>query len=1003
MQLFFQSDTDATAAPGGLPGIGDKRRAGLGLERWREAVARAEPIGIADLGAALVEHPAGRALLECVFGNSPFLTQCVLSDPAFAIGLLEQGPDAVFPAVLADLRRALPLDSGRRQVMRELRIARRRVALTVALADLTGTWPLERATGALSDFADVALGHTVAHLLRRAGGDGLITSASPDEPERDSGFIILAMGKLGARELNYSSDIDLIVLYDDERVFYTGRDSVQSCFVRLAQDLVAILGDRTSDGFVFRTDLRLRPDPGATPLAISVAGAESYYGSVGQNWERAAMIRARPAAGDKPAGDRFLRRIRPFIWRRHLDFAAIQDIHSVKRQIDAYRGGKAITLPGHNVKLGRGGIREIEFLVQTLQLIWGGRDPALRVPQTCEALTRLAAAGHIAGQAAEELAGAYRYLRTLEHRLQMVDDHQTHSLPRDAAGMAAIAAFMGYDGTAAFAEAVRAQLQRVVTHYAGLFEGHAPLGGPGALVFTGAENDPDTVRTLTGMGFSDAASVLTTIRGWHHGRYRATRSVRAREILTELMPALLMALSRTANPDAALAKFNEFLANLPAGVQLFSLFQSNPMLLDLVAEIMGSAPRLALHLSRHPALFDHVLSADFFAPVPDRAALARSLDEALHEAELFQDALETTGRWANDLRFQLGVQVLRRLIHAEAAGRALTDIAETALAVLTPRVEAEFAAKHGRFREAGMAVVALGKLGGRELTQASDLDLVFIYHAAGEARSDGDRPLDPVVYFARLGQRLIGAITARTGEGRLYEVDMRLRPSGAGAPIASPIDGFERYQRETAWNWEHMALTRARPIAGPAAVCERTEAMIRGILTARRDPDRLVVDVADMRARIAREHQAASIWQVKHLRGGLVDAEFIAQYLQLRHAARHPEVLATNTIAAYERLAERGLLQPEVAAELIAATRLWQAVQGFLRLTVAGGFDAAGAPESLRQALAEAAGAADFAALEARVTATAERVLGHFRRLIETPAEERRDDGEGETMAPESN
>ncbi|MFQ5954445.1 MAG: bifunctional [glutamine synthetase] adenylyltransferase/[glutamine synthetase]-adenylyl-L-tyrosine phosphorylase, partial [Kiloniellales bacterium] len=996
MQLFFHSDIDTTAAPRGLPGIGDRRRAALGLERWREAVARAEAPEIAGLGTALIEHPAGRALLECVFGNSPFLTQCLLSDLAFAVGLLEQGPDVVFPALLGDLRHELSPDSGRRHVMRELRIARRRAALTVALADLTGTWSLEQTTGALSDFADTALGLTVAHLLCQAAADGVIDLASADEPERDSGLIVLAMGKLGARELNYSSDIDLIVLYDDEKVFYTGRDSVQSCFVRLAQDLVSILGDRTADGYVFRTDLRLRPDPGATPLAISVAGAETYYGSVGQNWERAAMIKARPVAGDKRAGAQFLRRIRPFVWRKHLDFAAIQDIHSIKRQIDAYRGGKAIELLGHNIKLGRGGIREIEFLVQTLQLIWGGRDPALRVAQTCEALARLAAAGRITGQAAGELAAAYRFLRTLEHRLQMVDDHQTHSLPRDAAGMAALGAFMGYDGAAAFGPAVLDELQRVVTHYAGLFEGHRPLGGPGALVFTGSENDPDTLETLSGMGFSDPPSICTTIRGWHHGRYRATRSVRARELLTELMPALLLALARTANPDVALAKFNEFLANLPAGVQLFSLFQSNPGLLDLVAEIMGSAPRLALHLSRHPGLLDFVLTADFFEPVPARAALAESLDGALAEAELFQDVLEATGRWTNDLKFQVGLQVLRHLIDAEAAGRALTDVAETALAALYPRVEAEFAAKHGRFREAGMAVVALGKLGGHEFTHSSDLDLVFIYDPAGEVRSDGDKPLDPVVYFSRLGQRLIGAITARTGEGRIYEVDMRLRPSGAGAPIASQINGFARYQRDTAWTWEHMALTRARPIAGPPTVCARVGAAIRGILTAPRDPDRLVADVADMRVRMAREHQAASIWEVKHLRGGLVDAEFIAQYLQLRHASEQPEVLATNTITAYERLAEHRLVDQDIAAELIAATRLWHAVQGFLRLTVAGRFDADDAPESLRRALARAASAADFAALEASVTATARRVHGHFQRLIEAPAAAVRDDGDGE-------
>ncbi len=999
MQRFFLSDTDTLGIPNNLPTAGDPNRAALGLKRWNEKTAQAEGPEIRRFGAALAGHPAGRALLEAVFGNSPYLTQCMLLDLGFAVGLLEQGPDPTFPTLLDELRQRLAHETDRNRVMRTLRTAKRRVALTTAVADITETWTLERTTAALSDFADTALGCVAAHLLRQAAAADNLTLPLADDPERDSGLIILGMGKLGARELNYSSDIDLIVLYDDEKVFYTGRGSVQSCFVRMAQDLVGILGDRTAEGYVFRTDLRLRPDPGATPLAISVVAAETYYGSLGQNWERAAMIKARPVAGDKRAGTEFLRQIKPFVWRKHLDFAAIQDIHSIKRQIDAYRGGRQIALHGHNLKLGRGGIREIEFLVQTLQLIWGARDPTMRVAQTCEALTRLAAAGRLSAQAADELVEAYRFLRTLEHRLQMIDDQQTHSLPRDDAGMAALGAFMGFDGAEEFGEAVMARLGRVVVHYTALFEGHAPLGGPGALVFTGPEDDPDTLETLTGMGYSDAASICNMIRGWHHGRYRATSSARAREILTELMPALLLAMARTADPDAALFKFNEFLSNLPAGVQLFSLFQSNPGLLDLVAEIMGSAPRLALHLSRHPILLDHVLTADFFGPVPDRPALAAALGDALAEAELFQDVLETIGRWANDLKFQVGLQLLRHLIDDEAAGRALSDVAETAVATLYPHVEAAFAEKHGRSRESAMAVVALGKLGGHEFTHASDLDLVFIHDAAGGARSDGDQPLDPVVYFSRLGQRLIGAITALTGEGRLYEVDMRLRPSGQGGPIASQIDAFARYQRENAWTWEHMALTRARPIAGPPALTRRIAAVIDDILTMPRDPERLVADVADMRARMAREHQASSIWQVKHLRGGLVDAEFIAQYLQLRHASGHREVLATNTIAAFEKLGHAGLLAPEVAAELIAATRLWRRIQGFLRLTVAGEFDADGAPDSLRQGLAKAAGVADFAALEASVEATTGRVMGHFRRLIEAPAAAVQGEGQADSAS----
>jgi glutamate-ammonia-ligase adenylyltransferase len=986
MRLFFESDVDTPPIPEILPKVGDQQRAELGLVRWREACSRIEdPRGL-RLATALPGHPAGRRLLEAVFGNSPFLSQCLLSDPVFAVELLELGPDTTFARLKDDLQRRVFGETDRNRLMRELRVAKRRASLTIAIADITGAWPLEQVTGALSDLADAAIGFAVAYLLRRAAADGLLTLRDDQDPHRNCGLVVFGMGKLGARELNYSSDVDLIVLYDDEAAFYTRTDTLQSCFVRLTRDLIAILSDRTGDGYVFRTDLRLRPDPGSTPLALSFAAAETYYGSVGQNWERAAMIKARPVAGDKPAGARFLGRIRPFIWRKHLDFAAIQDIHSIKRQIDAHRGGRSIAVHGHNVKLGRGGIREIEFVAQTLQLIWGGRDPALRMAQTCEALRRLAAAGHIGTAAADDLIAAYRFLRQLEHRLQMIDDRQTHILPKDDAGVSALAAFAGYDSAAAFGTALTGHLEHVVARYGELFEEAPALGDIGPLVFTGIEDDPDTLQTLGQMGFSDAPSICNVIRGWHRGRYRATRSVRARELLTELMPALLQAFARTANPDAALFKFNEFLVNLPAGVQLFSLFHANPGLLDLVAELMGGAPKLATHLSRYPILLDSVLTADFLAPRPPRPALAAGLEAALGQAEDFQDVLDIARRWTNDHTFQVGLQVLRHVIDVEAAGRAATDVAETAVAALYPAVVREFAARHGRYPRGGLVVLALGKFGGGELAAGSDLDLVFVYDGGGDSHSDGDRPLEPMVYFSRLGQRLIGAITAPTGEGRLYEVDMRLRPTGASGPIASRIDGFVHYYRKDAWTWEHMALTRARPVAGPAAVCERAAGAIREILTLPRDAARLVAAVAEMRARIAREHQAATIWEVKHLRGGLVDVEFIAQYLQLRHAHDHPEVLATNTAAAYRRLAAAGLLAPEVAAELTAALRLWHAVQGFLRLTVEGRFEAEGAPVSLRRALAEAAGAADFAALETDIAGSAERAYGHFRRLVEEPA-----------------
>lgn len=971
-----------------LPRPGHPERAAVGLERWRECARQTKDPQLAAFAAALVEATDGRALLEAVFGNSPFLTHCLLAEPDLLHSFVTQGGDAVFDDLLDRLRRETSAEGDPGRLMQALRLARRRVALLVALCDITGQWPLERVTAALSDFAEAALSAAVSHLLRRAAEAGEIALPHPDEAERDSGLIVLGMGKLGARELNYSSDIDLILLYDPERIDYRGRRSPQDAFVRMARDLVRLLQDRTPAGYVFRTDLRLRPDPASTPLVLSVLAAETYYEAMGQNWERAAMIKARPVAGDREAGARFLRHLRPFVWRKHLDFAAIQDIHSIKRQIHAVKGFRQIAVGGHNLKLGRGGIREIEFFAQTQQLIWGGRDPALRQIATCDAIRALAAAGRVDDRVAEEMIAAYRYLRRVEHRLQMIDDRQTHTLPPEGPELDAVARFVGHPTTEAFTAELLGHLGRVEDNYAELFEEAPSLGGPGSLVFTGAENDPETVQTLTRMGFKDGASISGVIRGWHHGRYRATRSTRARELLTELMPTLLQALARTPNPDSAFAKFDEFLAGLPAGVQLFSLLYANPALLDLLAEIMGGAPRLADHLSRNPALLEVVLTHGLGEAPPAAEALRQELDDALRQAGDFQDVLDIVRRWTNDRKFQLGVRILRNVTKTDEAGGPLSDVAEVALAALQPRVEAEFARNHGTLPGAGLAIVALGKLGGREMTIGSDLDLIFVYDWPEQADllSDGPKPLAPPHYYARLSQRLINAITAPTGEGRLFEVDMRLRPSGTAGPIASALSSFRRYHEESAWTWEHMALTRARPITGAPALTAAVNAVLRDVLTRPRDPEKLARDVADMRARIAGQHPTDRTWDLKHVRGGLVDLDFIAQYLQLRHAAAHPEILSTNTADALARMAAAGVLERAVADALIAADRLWRRLQGLLRLTVGEGLDEAAIPEGLRRSLAEAGGAVDFTELKERMADAAGQVRAQFDRLIETPA-----------------
>ena len=974
-----------------LPAPADAAQAATEWERWSAAAdtAAEEPLGRGM--AAIAADPTARAWLDAIFGNSPYLTRLALREPAVVLAAMTEGTEAALAAALAGLA-DLTGHEPRSDIMARLRIAKRRAALVIALADIGELWPLARITAALSALAGAALGAALRHLLVAAATAGQLVPPHPDEPERDCGIIVLGMGKLGAHELNYSSDIDLIILFDADRMAYRGRDDIQTLMARFARDLVKLLEERTADGYVFRTDLRLRPDPASTPPAVSIAAAEGYYGSVGQNWERAAMIKARPVAGDIAAGHAFLKTLGPFIWRKHLDFAAIRDIHSIKRQIDARHGAPAAGLAGHNIKLGHGGIREIEFFAQTQQLIWGGRVPALRTAGTIETLEGLVATGRLADPIADDLAHAYAVLRRVEHRLQMIEDAQTHSLPTDPRALERLAIFLGFADAAAFAEDLSEELSVVRRHFAELFRGAPALSAEGNLVFTGKEVDPDTLATLRTMGFKTPAPVADAIRGWHHGRIRATRSSRARELLTELTPALLRVLGKTADPDFAFTRFDEFLGRLPAGVQLFSLFQHHPDLLQLVAEIMGESPQLAVQLARRPLLLDGVISGAFFIPLPNderglRRALTRDLGLSVARARDYEDVLDLTRRWANDRKFQIGVQLLQGRIEGARSGRHFSAVADIVIAALLPRVEEEFARQHGQIPGGRFVVLGLGKLGSSELNQLSDLDLIFVYSVPDDAdTSDGPKPLPYTTYYARLGQRLINALQAPTGEGNLYEVDMRLRPSGNAGPIASRLDGFLKYHADQAWTWERMALTRARAVAGDAGFAREVEAAIKEILIKPRDADRLLLDVDDMRQRIEKAHPKPKPWDAKHRRGGLVDLEFIAQYLQLRVGPEDGSVLATATAASFRRLVTARRLDPEVGAELLDGLHFWHQIQGVLRVALGKEVDQSGAPDILARALARATGAKDAARAHERLDEMAARGFALYDRLVARPA-----------------
>ncbi len=962
------------------------------MDHWPAAIDTLPPPFDAERAERLVERLGGLALsprfarlVEFVAGCSPYLAQSMAREAALLPVLEREGARAVAEAeIAAAMTAGRDLDSA--ALMTALRTAKRRAALAIALGDVAGALDLDGVTGLLTRLADAALQAALHAALKAETASGRFLPADPSDPARDSGLIVLAMGKYGAFELNYSSDIDFTVFFDGDILPVAPGIEPVPFLVRVVKSVVKALQERTADGYVFRTDLRLRPDAGATQVAISTAAAALYYEGMGQNWERAAMIKARAAAGDIPAGEAFIAELRPFVWRKYLDFAAVEDIQSIKRQINAHKGGSEVAVAGHDVKLGRGGIREIEFFAQTQQLILGGRYPVLRQRRTLDAIRALTAENVVSLDAEADLRDAYRWLRTLEHRIQMVADEQTHRIPEGETERANVARFMGFADLASFeAEALRV-FRTVERHYAALFESSAPLGAAdGSLVFTGVDDDPETLKTLAGLGFKRPDSVSAAVRGWHHGRMAATRSARARELLTALKPALLSALARTADPDTAFARFDTLLRGLPAGVQLFSLLKANPWLLDVLAEVCGGAPRLARHLARTPAVLDALLDPAYLSEAPTRGEADAAFARALGETADYEPMLDAARRTARELQFRVGFQLLRGVMGPEEVGAAYAMVAEAALIAVAARVRAAFEAQHGLVPGGVFAIVAMGRLGASKMTAASDLDLVFLYdHADDAAPSDGAAPLTPSVYFSRLSQRLIAALTAPTAEGRLYEVDMRLRPSGSKGPVAVRLETFRAYQMRDAWTWERMALTRARVVAADKGFAEAVAAVISEVLTQPVDAVKIRADATEMRALLLREKPGKGPFDLKTTRGGMIDIEFIAQAGLLIAGPGHPDIFAGATQKALDNLARVGAIEDADHAALTGAYLLYSRVNHMLRLTSED--DAAALHEiGLQRLLVRAAGATDFQALTEALVATEADVAARFARLVGDP------------------
>ncbi|WP_407493610.1 bifunctional [glutamine synthetase] adenylyltransferase/[glutamine synthetase]-adenylyl-L-tyrosine phosphorylase [Pseudooceanicola sp. MF1-13] len=810
------------------------------LDAERAADARAH-VGL--------EGPVGD-LIAGAGSNSPYLSSLIQKEAAWITTALDD-PETALQAEYARLR-----DWDLSDIGPALRQGKRRVALLTALADLGGVWPLEEVTGHLTDFADLsvqlALRAALAPLLRR----GKVPGKTEDDLDNAAGMVVLAMGKMGARELNYSSDIDLIVLFDDDQFDPDDLGEARAAFVRATRTMAGTLNDITDQGYVFRTDLRLRPDPSVTPVCLSLDAAERYYESLGRTWERAAYIKARPCAGDLAAGDKFLTNLRPFVWRKHLDYAAIQDAHDMRQAIRDHKGHHgAITLPGHDMKLGRGGIREIEFFAQFHQIIAGGRDADLRVRPTVRALGLLTEKKWIDKDITDKLIAHYRVLRDVEHRIQMVNDSQTHALPNSDDGIDRIAALCGEECDT-FRSSLKARLEEVHAICEDFFARDQEADAP------------DTDEPPTEI----PEEVITRWRS-----YPALRSARAQSIFDRLRPRMMQALSRAARPQEALTALDGFLAGLPAGVQLFSLFEANPQLIDLLADIAGTTPDLALYLSRNASVFDAVIGGSFFGPWPGLDHLTSDLTGLLEQDEDYEQRLDTTRRWQREWHFRVGVHHLRGLIGAEEAAAQYSDIADATIRGLWPVVQRNFARRHGDCPGKGAVVLGMGSLGARRLNARSDLDLIVIYDPDGVEQSDGKRPLATRAYYARLTQALVTALSAPTAEGRLYEVDMRLRPSGNQGPVATSWAAFQEYQEKQAWTWEHLALTLARPLAGSEAFQTRVEDFRTQVLSAPRDLQAMRRDVADMRDRIAQAKGEGGLWEMKIGRGRVQDIELLAQ------------------------------------------------------------------------------------------------------------------------------
>ncbi|MDM8009545.1 MAG: bifunctional [glutamine synthetase] adenylyltransferase/[glutamine synthetase]-adenylyl-L-tyrosine phosphorylase [Parasphingorhabdus sp.] len=875
--------------------------------------------------AGLPERTTLQDALQRARSHAPFLAMAMQVQPELTDLLAAENLDGA-------LDYCVRAGEGADNVRQKLRQEKRALALTLAIGDLAGQLSLTDVTNRLSDFADRALDEALADIY---------ATRYPDAPLE--GFSIIGLGKHGSRELNYSSDIDPIFIYDPEKIPVRGREEPSDAARRIGQQLVEALNARDADGYVFRVDMRLRPSPEVSPVALPVEAAISYYESSALAWEQAAYIRSRPAAGDQHLGRYFLETINPFVWRRSLDYGAIRNIGSVTAQIrDHYAAGQKFG-PGFDLKRGRGGIRETEFYAQMHQLIFGGRQPDLRVPATRDALAALAGAGRIDGDKAQILSESYELYRVIEHRLQMVNDQQTHSLPDEGAALDRVARLHGLEDGQALLDLLAPHVEAVGTIYDDLIEPEDSARLPA--------DEEKLASLLAAKNIMEGEAFVHAIRRWRSGKVTALRSSAAQESFEAILPDLVETIATAPNSAKALARLDSLIDKLPTAINFFRILEARPALLQLLGQILSHAPVLADELARRAELFDGLIDTTALDLPPSVAELAEQFART-EPGDDYQILLDRVRERVGEKRFALGVQLIEGRHDALAISAGYARVAEAAIQVLTDATISEFEATHGKIAGSALGILALGRLGGEALTHASDLDLIFLFTGDHSGESDGERPLGATRYYNRLTARIVTALSVPTAAGPLYEVDTRLRPSGTQGPLAVTLESFYKYQRESAWTWEHMALTRARPVYGDAALREQLQTQICAILKQPREPEELRKAVRKMRLDIVEHKPPKGPLDTKLMEGGLVDWEFIIHFLQLKTGdALYPQLgKAVRALVDAGHLGEDMVTAHELMTRLLVALRLMSP-------------DCDYPPETSRALIARAAGQESWEAL----------------------------------------